>query len=220
MDWIPLLLTVASVHFAVLISPGPDFFLVTQVAAQYSRRAGMMTVLGITIGVAIWVAVVLLGLHLLVERFSWIQRLLYIAGGGYLSYLGGVLIYSAIKIFIEKRGAPQEANDYPIAYSSYERGDGYYLSRGLLTNLANPKALIYFGSVFLLFIGDGVSSSMQIAILLLVVGETFLWFTLVALLFSLPKLKAAYQRAGRYLDGGVGLLFLGFGVTLLYQALI
>ncbi len=30
--------------------------------------------------------------------------------------------------------------------------------KGLLTNLANPKAIIYFGSVFSLFVGDSVGA--------------------------------------------------------------
>lgn len=49
-----LFLTVALVHIIALMSPGPDFFFVSQTAISRSRREAMMGVLGITCGVMIW----------------------------------------------------------------------------------------------------------------------------------------------------------------------
>ncbi len=207
MDILLLLLTVAGVHLAALASPGPDFFFITQVAVNHSRKDALKAVIGITLGVVVWAAVALLGLHILVERVAWIRGVLYFAGGAYLSYLGFLLLRGALS-------APVMVGEHKSRRAlSREK----LLLKGLLTNLANPKALIYFGSVFILFVGEGVSSGARGAIFTLVVGETFLWFSLVALLFSIPALKAAYQKAGRYLDGLAGLFFLGFGLNLIYQ---
>lgn len=49
-----LFLTVALVHFVALMSPGPDFFFVSQTAASCSRKGAMLGVLGITMGVLVW----------------------------------------------------------------------------------------------------------------------------------------------------------------------
>lgn len=60
-----LFLTVAMVHIVALMSPGPDFFFVSQTAVSRSRKEAMMGVLGITCGVMVWAGIALLGLHLI-----------------------------------------------------------------------------------------------------------------------------------------------------------
>ena len=61
------LVTIAGVHIIALASPGPDTFIVMQTAASKSRKEAMMCVVGITVGVAAWAAVSLLGLQWLFE---------------------------------------------------------------------------------------------------------------------------------------------------------
>ena len=228
---IMLLMMVAGIHFMALITPGPDFFLVTQIAVSHSRKEAFMTVVGITLGVAVWAVVALLGLHVLVEKMPWIQTVLYCAGGSYLSYLGYLLLNSCFtQIKAQKKQAEIQniavdpTTDVGISDSKEIEIEKKYhnklLMKGLLTNLANPKALIYFGSVFVLFVGDQVSNIVRVEIFTLVVLETFLWFMVVATLFSLPKLKAVYQKVSIYIDGIAGIFFLGFGVNLIYQAIL
>ncbi|PVF12197.1 threonine export protein RhtC, partial [Yersinia pestis] len=52
-----LFLTVAFIHLVALISPGPDFFFVSQTAASRSRGEAMMGVLGISLGIGYWAGV-------------------------------------------------------------------------------------------------------------------------------------------------------------------
>jgi threonine efflux protein len=87
--------------------------------------------------------------------------------------------------------------------------------KGLLTNLANPKAIIYFGSVFSLFVGEDVGAGARWGIFLLIVLETFAWFTVVASLFALPSMRRGYQRLAKWIDGFAGALFAGFGIHLI-----
>lgn len=87
--------------------------------------------------------------------------------------------------------------------------------RGLLTNLANPKAVIYFGIVFSLFVGDDVGAGARLGIFALILGETLLWFSLVAVVFALPAMRRGYQRLARWIDGVAGVLFAGFGINLI-----
>lgn len=71
-----LFLTVAMVHLIALMSPGPDFFFVSQTAASRSRKEAMMGVIGITLGVLVWAAVALMGLHLILQKWPGCIRLL------------------------------------------------------------------------------------------------------------------------------------------------
>lgn len=87
--------------------------------------------------------------------------------------------------------------------------------KGLLTNLSNPKAVIYFGSVFSLFIGNDVGGLERWGLFVLISVETFAWFSLVAAVFALPWMRDKYQRAAKWVDGVAGVLFAGFGIHLI-----
>ena len=218
-----LLITVAGIQLVALVTPGPDFFLISQVAVSHSRREAMMAVIGVTIGVAVWALVALLGLHVLVKKLPWIQAILYLAGGSYLSYLGTLLMRSCYSQLQFKRNPQSQVIASDNTEPTVEIEKQYknrLLLKGLFTNLANPKALIYFGSVFVLFVGDNVSNIMRVEIFVLVILLTLLWFGVVAIVFSLPKPKAIYQKAGAYIDGFAGILFLVFGLSLVYEAIM
>ena len=200
-----LFLTVAAVHLIALVSPGPDFFFVSQTAVSRSRKEAMMGVLGITCGVMVWAGVALLGLHLIIEKMAWLHNIIMVGGGLYLCWMGYQMLRGALK----KRETADAAPQVELAQS------GKSFLKGLLTNLANPKAIIYFGSVFSLFVGDSVGSGARWGIFLLIVIETLAWFTVVASLFALPAMRNGYQRAAKWIDGVAGTLFAGFGIHLI-----
>ncbi len=143
-----LFLTVALVHIIALMSPGPDFFFVSQTAISRSRREAMMGVLGITCGVMIWAGVALLGLNLILAQMAWLHNIIMVGGGLYLCWMGYQMLRGALKKEAVASAEPQ----VELARS------GRSFVKGLLTNLANPKAIIYFGSVFSLFVGDSVGA--------------------------------------------------------------
>lgn len=200
-----LFLTVAMVHLIALMSPGPDFFFVSQTAVSRSRKEAMMGVLGITAGVMVWAGVALLGLHLLLEKMAWLHNIIMVGGGLYLCWMGYQMLRGALK----KREATTETPEVELAQG------GKSFLKGLLTNLANPKAIIYFGSVFSLFVGDNIGGAERWGIFLLIIVETLAWFTVVASLFALPTMRRGYQRMAKWIDGVAGTLFAGFGIHLI-----
>ena len=200
-----LFLTVALVHIIALMSPGPDFFFVSQTAVSRSRKEALMGVLGITCGVMVWAGVALLGLHLIIEKMAWLHTIIMVGGGLYLCWMGYQMLRGALK----KSDAPAPEPQVELARS------GRSFLKGLLTNLANPKAIIYFGSVFSLFVGDNVGTGERWGIFLLIVLETLTWFTVVASLFALPAMRRGYQRIAKWIDGIAGTLFAGFGIHLI-----
>ncbi|MCF6691327.1 threonine export protein RhtC [Raoultella terrigena] len=200
-----LFLTVALVHIIALMSPGPDFFFVSQTAVSRSRKEAMMGVLGITCGVMVWAGVALLGLHLIIEKMAWLHTIIMVGGGLYLCWMGYQMLRGALK----KSETPAAEPQVELARS------GRSFLKGLLTNLANPKAIIYFGSVFSLFVGDDVGAGERWGIFLLIVLETLAWFAVVASLFALPAMRRGYQRMAKWIDGVAGALFTGFGIHLI-----
>ncbi|ALD44535.1 threonine export protein RhtC [Serratia sp. CY52157] len=201
-----LFLTVALVHLIALMSPGPDFFFVSQTAASRSRREAMMGVVGISLGIVVWAGVALMGLHLILQKMAWLHQIIMVGGGIYLCWMGWQLLRSA-----RAQQAPPAA-EAQVALPKAGRS----FIRGFLTNLSNPKAVIYFGSVFSLFVGDSVGAGARWGLFLLIVAETFVWFSLVAVVFALPAMRRGYQRLAKWIDGMAGVLFTGFGLHLIF----
>jgi threonine efflux protein len=203
---VSLFLTIAVVHLVALLSPGPDFFFVSQTAVSRTRRQAMFGVVGITLGVVVWSALALAGLQLLLQRLAWLERLIAIAGGLYLAWMGVKMLRGALKA-PAAQGEPAQV---------LQQSDWATLRAGLLTNLSNPKVVIYFGSVFSAFLGDRVDAATRWGLWTLVIVETLLWFTLVAGVFALPAMRRGYLKLSRWIDGLAGAVFIAFGLHLIF----
>jgi len=203
---VSLFLTIALVQLVALLSPGPDFFFVSQTAVSRTRRQAMFGVVGITLGVLVWSALALAGLQLVLQRLAWLERLIAVAGGLYLAWMGVKMLHGALKA-PTVQGEPVQA---------LQQSDWATLRAGLLTNLSNPKVVIYFGSVFSAFLGDRVDAATRWGLWLMVVLETLLWFTLVAGVFALPAMRRGYLKLSRWIDGFAGAVFVAFGLHLIF----
>lgn len=102
-----LFLSVMTVHFIALMSPGPDFFFVSQTAVSRSRKEAMLGVLGITAGVMVWAAVALLGLNLILAKMAWLHSIIMVGGGLYLCWMGFQMLRGALKKETANSDAPQ-----------------------------------------------------------------------------------------------------------------
>lgn len=201
-----LFFSIAVVHLIALMSPGPDFFFVTRTAMSQSRPKAMLGVLGVAAGIFVWAGVSILGLHILFETISWLQRFIAIAGGLYLLWMGiNLLRYS----FNQKNQAQEFIGDTVADMKSP-------FLYGLLTNLANPKAVIYFGSIFSTFITPDVTDAAKLGLFVFVVLESFAWFGFVSLVFGSKKPRELYKKAGRWIDAVAGALFSLFGAGLVW----
>lgn len=202
------LATLVFIHLCALITPGPDFFLVSQTAISRSRRDSLMVVAGITLGVMIWAMLALLGLNILFEQVYWLKRILFVAGGIYLCWLG----YQMLRSAFDQNDAKSTMLIPTLPQSAWR-----FFLQGFLTNLLNPKAVIYFGSVFSLFLNNPLLSELHGLLLVIVSIETFLWFLIVSIIFSLPQFKRAYVKARRWIDGFSSGIFTAFGIYLIGQ---
>ncbi len=202
-----LFLTIAVVHLIALMSPGPDFFYVSQTAVSHSRREALAGVVGIALGVAVWAAFALLGLQLLLHGLAWLERVIAVCGGVYLCWMGLKMLRGALT---------SPAGDTTMRVVSLVNGPWHALRNGLFTNLANPKAVVYFGSIFSAFVGDRLGAGARWGLWVMVVAETLLWFSLVASVFALPAMRRGYLRLSRWIDGCAGAVFMLFGLHLVF----
>jgi threonine efflux protein len=200
MSPVSLLLSLLAVDLLVVISPGPAFVVVSQTATRSGSRAGLAVVAGVTVAMWVWCGAVLSGLNVLFRLFPWLYGGMKILGGAYLIYLG-------IKLW-RARG---DADGMMPAGLSMRGG----FAKGLLVGLTNPKAVVYFGSIFTLFVKPGSPLWLQGAAAGIATFDTVVWYSLVGVLFSQPLVRAVYGRIRRGVERAAGAVMVAFGARLL-----
>ncbi len=205
-----LLLTICLLHFVAQLSPGPDVLLIAKSAASNTRLNTLKIIAGISAGIVVWVVLTLMGFTVLVEQFPWIQQVLMMVGGLFLAKMGWGMLNGGLKLL--KQEVALDSSE------ELEKPQNYFL-QGLLTNLSNPKTLIYFSSVFSLALSSSAGSDLKTQLAFIIPIQTFLVFSLLMMIVSMPKIKVLYQRAGSYIDIISGGLFLAFAVWLWYDAI-
>ena len=193
------------VHLMGLLSPGPDFFYVSRAAAIHSRRTAIYGVIGITIGMSIWATAAVLGLAIVFKTMPALQSIVMALGGGYLFYLGVKMArVTTNAVFDESNLVQNTASKNEII-------------KGLLVNLSNAKAVIYFSSVMSFVLVNITETRQMLIALLLITLETFVYFYVISILFSRPFTKRFYSRYSRYMDNASGVIFILFGAYLVYS---
>jgi threonine/homoserine/homoserine lactone efflux protein len=195
MRYLPNLGVLAAVWAVVVVSPGPDFVATMHFATTRSRRAALAVVAGIAIGTAIWATGAAAGLALLLARASWLLDVLRVGGAVLLTWLGLRAI----------RHAGRPASDGGAVAARP-------LRTGLLTDLANPKAALFWSSLFAAVQPARAPAWVRVASVVVAVAIAAAWYGLVAVAFSLGPVTRAYRRGKRrldYLTGGVFLALAG-----------
>ena len=155
-----------------------------------------MVAFGICLGAMVWSLLALMGLNIIFEKMAWLKQGLLVAGGLYLCWLGYQMLRSAFS------KGEQSIKQIVLPQSPY-----LFFMKGLLTNLSNPKAVIYFGSVFSLFLANPLFDQHHSLLFFIIAIETLLWFLVVAFVFSLPTFRTAYQNFAKWIDGISGGIF-------------
>lgn len=200
------LLAIVTITTLAVISPGPDFAMVSRNSLLHSRRAGVLTALGIALGVWVHVGYTLLGVGLLIRESIELYAALKLLGALYLIWLGVRMLRS--------RAHAAPAPDAPVA-----RGDLAALRAGFLTNALNPKCTVFVVSLFLQVVGPHTPLAIKLGYGAFVSGAHLLWFALVALLFSQGAVRARLLRWRVAIDRTFGALLVGFGAVLAGSAL-
>jgi threonine efflux protein len=204
MNYLFLFLSLLAVDLMAAMSPGPNFVLVTQSAMYRSRRSALGVVAGLVVANLVWCSAVVLGFAKLFDLQPLLYDAIRLVGGGYLIYLGVQVFRSDASAVMDR-----EVPAHHSARSSFVRG--------LLTNLANPKSAIYFGSIFALFLKPGTPAWVQAVAIGIVLADTILWYGSVAVLFSARGMQRWWATLKRPIDRVAGALMVGFGARLVFS---
>lgn len=227
------LLALVGVWIVGAYTPGPDMLLVIQ-RSLASRWAGFASLAGVVTGVAIWLGASMLGLAAILQAREDLLHWLQLAGGCFLAFMGVTGLRSSWPVARETVAARR---GYAAATSSSGgsvggvqtktktktrtlRGD---YARGLATNLSNPKAVVFFGSLLAPFLypgGERLSLAASLGIFALLVAIAAFAFASVTLAASHPKLNARIRTWLPVVDAVSAALFIGIGTAIAVAALV
>lgn len=201
--------TVALIHLLAVASPGPDFAIVVRESVAHGRRAGVFCALGVGTGIFVHVAYSLLGIGLIVSQSIVLFNALKWLAAAYLLYIG----FKALRAQPAAPGAVQEQAAAPARTPR-----GAFVT-GFVTNGLNPKATLFFLSLFTVVINPHTPLLVQGGYGVYLAVATALWFCLVAMLFSQQRVREGFARMGHWFDRLMGAVLVGLGIKLAFTEL-
>jgi threonine/homoserine/homoserine lactone efflux protein len=196
--------TVALAHLLAVASPGPDFAMVVRQSLAFGRGAGLWTAAGIGSGIFFHVAYGLFGLNWLTQRYPQSLTLLGVAGALFLIWMGSRAVRA--------KPAAEGAEELPPAQPGDELK---FFGIGVMTNVLNPKAVLFFVALFTAVVTGPVPTGLKIALGLWIPFTTFAWFAFVALMLGNPAARRRLRGVAHWIDRAMGVVLLALGAGML-----
>lgn len=199
-------MAIFTVQLLATMSPGPAFLMCLQNSIKYSRRTGIMTAIGLGLGLIPHVVLTIAGVAVLVHESVLAFNIIKYAGAAYLIYIGWKALFS------KPGGSALSVDSIPAA--PHDISIMAALRRGALTNMLNPKATLFFVAIFAQFITPETLLWQKILYGLTSIIVEMGWFSLVAVVLTNPQIKAVFSRFVHWIDRICGGLFIALGARL------
>lgn len=178
-------------------SRGPTTLALAGTSMASGRASGLALASGITTGSLIWSIAAALGLGAIILANAWIFEIVRYLGAAYL-------------MFLAYKAARSALSGKELAARSFTGGKRSLYVKGLALHLTNPKAILFFGSLFSLGVPPGTGFQDLVLVIAAVGLQSCFVFHGYALLFSSPIMTRIYLRLRRWFEGAFAI---GFGAA-------
>ena len=196
--------TVVILHLLGVMSPGPDFFLIVKQSLCQGRKVSVLTSLGIGSGIIIHVLFCIFGLGSIISKSAPIFNMIMILGALYIIYMGiQSLLVNASPIIMD--------------YSISQKDNGYTaFGKGFITNMLNPKATLFFLSIYTIIINNNPPIYIQLAYGLWMAIATATWFCFLSTVLTNQIITSRLEILGNKIQKimGIVLLIVGFKILI------
>lgn len=202
---------VVAAHALGVASPGPDFAIVIRQTLAHGRRTGVLTAIGIGSGICVHVAWGMFGLSWALQKLPWLLDLLRYGGAAFLLWMG---IHAL-------RSQPSPAPTIPSVAEPATPDSGVALRAwliGLLTNLLNAKAMLFFVALCSSVLAAGASPALRLGMSLWLVLATAAWFSFVALTVGHPAIRRRLAERAYLIDRAMGVVLIGIAIGVILSA--
>jgi len=190
----------ALINLLAAMSPGPDFLVVSKNSLAYSRKIGIGTALGVGAGIFVHVTYSIIGIGLIISKSILLFSAIKLLGAVYLVYLGMRLIFST-----SQKSAQDESHVLGSTKTFFAA-----LREGFFVNALNPKASIFFVSLFSQFFSPGTPTWLQALYGIEAAFVVGLWFVCLAVMLTHKPVKKRIERVQ-----GPVMKLMGFALVLL-----
>jgi RhtB (resistance to homoserine/threonine) family protein len=205
MNYLPLFGSVLIIHLMAVMSPGPDFIMALRNSLTYSRKTGIYTAIGFGFGIGVHVLYCVFGLALIISTSTIAFNIIKYLGVAYLGYIGILSIFSkSVNIEVGKQ------------HHLADIGALKAIRMGFLTNVLNPKATLFFLSLFTFVIGPNIPTSIALFLGILMMINTAIWFSLVAVFFTQSKIRAIFDRYQKTFNLIFGILLIAIAIKIAF----
>ena len=194
----------AVAHLIALISPGPDTAIVIRQTSIYGRADGIKAALGIGIGIYIHCILAINGISLIILANDTYKLLISLIGSLYIIYLGISMLKSKAEININK----DSNKSHP--YNSF--------LIGLITNIFNVKAFLFFVSLFSILIDSLYGFYFYLFPVYFAITSA-MWFIFVSYILTISPDKRFNIFSNKYIPLVMSLVLFGIGTFILISSL-
>ena len=205
MNYTDSLIVLAGVLALSMISPGPNFAIVTATAIHVSRKAGVIGGLGLAAASGTWTVLTLAGLGIVIVHAAWLYAAIRIVGALYLIFLGAKMLWQA-----RRQAAPE--------LRQAEHSEGAIFRKAYFVSLTNPKSAAFYGSVLAVMLPPHAPLWFSVSVVVIAVLLSALWYCCVAFLLSTEQVRRRFARIKTLFDTVIGVILMGLGAKLLTGA--
>ncbi len=189
-------------HLIALTSPGPDTAIVIRQVSLYGRNEGFKTAVGIGIGIYLHCLLAINGISLIITSNELYKFIISIIGSVYIMYLGiNMLISKSENINNDSKSTPKNS-----------------ILIGLITNVFNVKAFLFFVSLFSFLIEDMIDIYFYIFPIYFALTSS-LWFIFLSYIFTVSKNKAFNMYSNKYLSSIMSLVLCFIALFILIRSI-
>ncbi|MBP6985292.1 MAG: LysE family transporter [Alphaproteobacteria bacterium] len=213
-EFIAMFISFTALYLVCVISPGSDFALVVRNSVLYSRRTGMYTALGTSLGLIVHATYTFIGLGFIIKQSAYGFLIIQILGACYLAYLGLTSFFAKpltmddvlrIEESAENNSNPQDLTPFQA------------VRNGFLTDVLNPFCMVFFISVFAGTLSSDLSLPAQLFFGTEIFLVAFIWFLGVAYFFSDSRIRVLFAKLGVWFGRLTGSVLLYFGLQLVLK---
>ncbi len=193
MEYLPNLALALGIFLLGFVSIGPNILAIIGTSMAQGRRAGAGLAVGVGLGSGIWASLTVMGFAALISAWAGAMVVLKLAGAAYLLWL-------AIKAF--RSAMTPEAELAARAVTG-----GNMVRRGLVIQLANPKAALHWIAIVTLGLGADAPLWAGLALVASAMVLSLAGHLAYAVTFSTRPVVAIYARTRRWFDAALGVFF-------------
>jgi threonine efflux protein len=196
----------------IVPTPGANSLMVTHTALSRPAAHVALAITGNVAGILLLASAALLGWGALIETFPALRMAVHVLGGAYLIYFGSRLLQRS---WWPPAITASVAESNVITHTEPLKA----LTLGFVTALSNAQAILFITSIFAVSGVLTASAPTGLAVLATIAACNASYLGLLGWMFQRDSVRRRYQRFRRWFEGGIGVLFAGFGARLIWREL-